>query len=72
MTAVGDAVNIASRLETLTKECGVQAVISADTLARAGLQLPTGEYHEVMIAGRTEPMTVIAVASAAELAVPRP
>jgi adenylate cyclase len=69
VTAVGDAVNIASRLETLTKELGVQAVISVDVVGRAAADLSTGEHHEMSIAGRSEPLTVIAVANAAELLV---
>jgi adenylate cyclase len=68
MTAVGDAVNIASRLETQTKEFGVQAVISADVLTTGGIELLTGTYHEVAVAGRIEPLTVIAIPNAAELA----
>jgi len=67
MTAVGDAVNIASRLETLTKEFGVQAVISLDVAERAGVGLRARAHHDVPIIGRTEPLTVFAIPSAAEL-----
>jgi adenylate cyclase len=71
MTAVGDAVNIASRLETQTKEFGVQSVISADILSTGGIQLSTGTRHEVAIAGRIEPLMVIAIPNAADLATAR-
>jgi adenylate cyclase len=71
MTAVGDAVNIASRLETQTKEFGVQSVISADVLSTGGIQLSTGTRHEVAIAGRIEPLMVIAIPNAADLATAR-
>ena len=68
MTAVGDAVNTASRLETLTKEFGVQAVISLDVAERAGAGLRARAHHDVPIIGRTEPLTGFAIANAAELA----
>jgi adenylate cyclase len=46
-TAIGDAVNTASRMESLTKEFHVDSVISSDTASRldgeAGALRPLGE-----------------------------
>ena len=47
--AIGDAVNTASRMETLTKEFHVDSILSGDTAARlrndgVGLR-PLGEAH---------------------------
>jgi class 3 adenylate cyclase len=47
--AIGDAVNTASRMETLTKEFKVDSVLSSDTAARLrddGVSLrPLGQAH---------------------------
>jgi adenylate cyclase len=39
ITAIGDAVNIASRLESLTKNFACELVVSEQTVSRAGLDL---------------------------------
>ena len=39
LTAIGDTVNTASRLETLTKEFKVELVVSQELLDRAGVDL---------------------------------
>ncbi|MFN0070410.1 MAG: adenylate/guanylate cyclase domain-containing protein [Chloroflexota bacterium] len=67
MTAVGDAVNIASRLETLTKEYQVQLVLSAEVARMAGIDIPGRAHHDVPIPGRIDPLTVFAISVAADL-----
>ena len=60
-TAIGDTVNIASRLESATKELGAEILISETTYAalRGGLEAaPRGAIH---VKGRTEPVQVFAV-----------
>ena len=52
LTAIGDAVNTASRLETLTKEYGAQLVVSQPVGELAGLDLSTYRRERVALRGR--------------------
>jgi len=67
-TALGDAVNVASRLQDLTKTLGCQAIISDEVYARAGLASDTLPQQEVEIRGRAEPMRVRTAMDGADLA----
>ncbi|MBT3372116.1 MAG: adenylate/guanylate cyclase domain-containing protein [Rhodospirillaceae bacterium] len=67
VTAIGDTVNTASRLETMTKEFAVQAVISDFVAARAGADLSAFEVREVTVRGRAEAMAVHLIADARDL-----
>ncbi len=67
ITAIGDTVNTASRLESLTKEFAVELVVSQELLDRAGVTLDGAPQHEVEIRGRQSRLAVRAVASAADL-----
>jgi adenylate cyclase len=60
-TAIGDTVNIASRLEGLTKELGWTIVASAATIKAAGPGVATGGRQEVRVKGRQEPVEVLEV-----------
>jgi len=64
LTAIGDTVNTASRLETLTKEFAVQLVVSEELLDRAGVSLANATRHEVEIRGRQGRLAVRAVSKA--------
>ena len=58
LTALGDSVNIASRLESLNKEFGSVLVASDAAVRASGLTLPAAELREVSLRGRAEPLRV--------------
>lgn len=58
LTALGDTVNIASRLESLNKEFSSVLVVSHTTVDGSGLILPGTETHEVSVRGREEMLVV--------------
>ena len=68
ITALGDTVNTASRLEGMTKELGVQAVISKRTIEAAGLP-ELGELmpRVVEIRGLSEPFEILTAKRASEI-----
>lgn len=70
LTAIGDAVNTASRLEALTKEFGCELLVSADVLHTAGLAIDDAPAHDISVRGRAQPLRAIAVADAALLPTP--
>lgn len=57
-TAIGDAVNLASRLEGLCKPFGARVVASAATLAAAGSGFVTRPLGVVRVVGRSEPVAI--------------
>jgi adenylate cyclase len=69
LTAVGDTVNTASRLETATKELHCQLVISEIVATAAGLGAEIGEAHEIELRGRSVKLHVRAIKDAGALRV---
>jgi adenylate cyclase len=67
VTAVGDTVNTASRLESLTKEHGCQLIFSKVVADHAGLDAAPFEHQEIALRGRVEPLAICVVADAREL-----
>jgi adenylate cyclase len=67
LTAIGDAVNTASRLESSSKEYHAQLIVSEDLAMRAGVDLSRFERHEMTVRGRTTPMGIYVVPSALDL-----
>jgi adenylate cyclase len=67
-TALGDAVNVAARLQDMTKTLACEAIISEEVRVTAGLSEEDLPQQEVAIRGRAEPMAVRIVAKAASLA----
>ncbi|WP_257168821.1 adenylate/guanylate cyclase domain-containing protein [Bradyrhizobium sp. SRS-191] len=66
-TALGDAVNVASRLQDMTKTLGCQVIISDDVYARAGIGPDILPQQEVEIRGRAEPLRVRTAAEPTDL-----
>jgi len=65
-TAIGDTVNIASRLEGLSKELGWTIVASSRTIETAGPGVVTGGRKELKVKGRREAVVVAEVQSLEE------
>jgi adenylate cyclase len=57
-TALGDAVNVAARLQDLTKPLGCEVVISNEVCVAAGLASDPLSERDVEIRGRAQPMSV--------------
>jgi hypothetical protein len=60
-TAIGDTINLGSRLEALTKEQGVAIIISEFTQRALPVDFLTRELGEVTVRGRTQPVKVYGV-----------
>jgi adenylate cyclase len=61
LTAVGDAVNTASRLQELTKQFGARLVVSEDVLRHGGRGAGDLQPHEISVRGRRGKLTVYAL-----------
>ena len=66
-TALGDAVNVAARLQDMTKSLGCEVILSEEIRVTAGLPAGALPERQVEIRGRGEPMIVRSVASAKTL-----
>jgi adenylate cyclase len=66
-TAIGDAVNTASRLESMNKEHHSQLIVSDEVGSRAGVDLSEFPGQAVEVRGRTQPLMVRVIANAQEL-----
>ena len=67
LTAVGDTVNTASRLEAATKELSCQLVVSETLIKAAELGGEIGKIHEIELRGRSATLHVYAIKNAATL-----
>jgi adenylate cyclase len=61
LTAVGDTVNVASRLEHAAKEFDAAIVISEPVAERAGADMTGIESHEINVRGRALPLKVFVI-----------
>ncbi len=60
-TAIGDTVNLASRLEGMTKPLGCVILASEETLAAAGPTVRCGRSETIQVKGRAAPVRVFEV-----------
>jgi len=68
ISALGDNVNIAARLETLTKKFNVPLLISADVVERSGADPRGIAQHSIRVEGRYQEVAVYPVSDPAQLA----
>ncbi|MFZ2006810.1 MAG: adenylate/guanylate cyclase domain-containing protein, partial [Stellaceae bacterium] len=68
MTAIGEAVHVASRLQELTKEYHCQLVVSEVVGMTAGVSVGAFPGHRVQVRGLSAPLAIRAIDSAAMLA----
>jgi adenylate cyclase len=67
LSAIGDSINIAARLEAMTKDLGCMRVASAAAVEAARLDLSDTPTHETAVRGRDEPITVYAINDPADV-----
>jgi adenylate cyclase len=67
-TALGDAVNVAARLQDLTKSLNCSVVISEEICKNAGVPHEKLDRADVSIRGRDQPMTIRTAVDATALA----
>jgi len=72
LTAIGDIVNTASRLESATKEFKVEFIVSEDVVKTVGANLSAFQRQELSVRGREDPLNVYVVERAHMLPVRTP
>lgn len=71
ISALGDTVNVAARLESLTKELGVPLVISKDTATYAGYDIAGAVSHSTPVKGRDAEMDILAISDLSSIRLDR-
>lgn len=66
-TIIGDAVNVASRLESETKELGVELLVSGELLTAASVAVNPDDIRLFRLRGVTEPVPALPVHLASDL-----
>jgi hypothetical protein len=67
LTAIGDTVNVASRLESATKDFACQLIVSERVIERAGMAAERWPRAELDLRGRTGRLAVRLIEDAASL-----
>lgn len=70
-TVIGDNVNLGSRLESLTKEYGVQIIITEATLGEVKKEILTRRLDKVAVKGKKEPVVIYEVMGLMETVTPK-
>ena len=63
-TVIGDAVNTASRIESMTKDAKVPVLVSRETVSRLADASGLRDLGDQPVRGRSEPVRVYAIESA--------
>jgi adenylate cyclase len=71
-TVIGDAVNVASRLEGTNKEYGTQTIIGEETRRLVGTRVHVRELDRLMVYGRAGAVAIYELLDAAECTEERP
>ena len=71
-TVTGDAVNVAARLQTLTKELGRSVLVNAEAARGAGGGTAFHEVGSVEVRGKARPVTALAVEGRPTTSLPSP
>ena len=66
-TAIGDAVNLAARLEGVNKLYGTEILISVDTAKQIGDALPLRHVDRVIVKGKSEAVDIFTVSENVEI-----
>jgi len=61
LTAIGDTVHVASRLQDLTKQYQCQLIMSQSAATQAGLDVARFPRHELTVRNRTDPIAIYVV-----------
>jgi adenylate cyclase len=67
VTAIGDTVNVASRLQDLTKEYHCQLIVSDEVAKRTGLNGGDFPRHELTVRNRSEALAILVVENVEQL-----
>ena len=67
LTAVGDTINAASRLEGFAKEYDAQLAVSAETVRLAGLAIQDWPSYDIAIRGRSGTLETLIIEKASDL-----
>ncbi len=70
VSAIGDTINSAARLESLSKQYNCTLIVSVDTLRFAGIASPETGVQRVEVRGKTELLEVLPVEDPATLLLP--
>lgn len=68
LSAVGDNINIAARLEAMCKTYGVSLVVSEQVALRAGVDLSRFDLHDISVRGRGETVSAYAIPDPSQIA----
>ena len=60
-SAIGDTVNLASRLEGINKLYGTEILLSEFTASRLGAEIPVREVDTVRVKGKLEPVAIFTI-----------